>query len=262
MEAAKPIASQNAEAYRQLMMQNLNNRQQAAVENAKAFLQMDLANLSNKQQMALANLQNRVNVMLSDQAASNAAKQFNATSEQQNNQFFTSLIAQIKEQNAARTDQMKQFNAAEANKQEAINAQLSTDVSKFNAEMATAISKFNTELLNQREMFNVQNQQIIDQSNVMWRRMINTNNTAAINAANETNVQNMFNLSSQAQAALWQQWRDEAYWSFQSGENELNRAHNLAIAALQRDTAFDLMKKEERDQLYELLGAFAANLFG
>jgi len=40
----------------------------------------------------MANLQNRQQAMLSDQAATNAASQFNATSAQQMQQFMSSLV--------------------------------------------------------------------------------------------------------------------------------------------------------------------------
>jgi len=47
--------------------------------------------------------------LLSDQAASNAASQFNATSTNQVNQFYDGLTSQIAEQNAARGDAMNKF---------------------------------------------------------------------------------------------------------------------------------------------------------
>ena len=41
-------------------------------------------------------------------------------------------------------------------------------------------------------------------------------------------------------SALWQQWRDEASWVNTASQNDLNRNHNLAMAALERSTAVDL----------------------
>ena len=69
--------------------------------------------------------------------------------------------------------------------------------------------------------------------------MINTENTAAINAANQANAMNLLSLSNFALSAMWQEFRDEAFWAWTSGENELDRAHNLAIAAFNRQTLFD-----------------------
>ena len=48
------------------------------------------------------NLQSRQAFLLSDQAAANAAYQFNATSQNQVNQFYDNMSAQMSEQNAAR----------------------------------------------------------------------------------------------------------------------------------------------------------------
>ena len=107
----------------------------------------------------------------------------------------------------------------------------------------------------------MQNQQVIDQSNANWRRQINTANTATANAANQTNAQNLLGLSNFAMSSLWQQWRDEASWTNEAAQNSLNRAHNMAVAALERQTSFDLADQEARDSLFTLLGRFAAGMF-
>ena len=73
----------DAAAMSQVDMANLNNRQQANIQSANAFLQMDMANLSNEQQTTMFAAQAQINAMLSDQAAENAARQFNASSENQ-----------------------------------------------------------------------------------------------------------------------------------------------------------------------------------
>jgi hypothetical protein len=85
----------DAASLSQMDMANLNNRQQAAVQNAQAFLQMDMANLDNEQQTSIMKAQSMVSALLSDTAAANAAKQFNATSENQTNQFYASLTSNI-----------------------------------------------------------------------------------------------------------------------------------------------------------------------
>ena len=100
MNAAIPIAKADADSYKQMIFQNLSNNQQAAITNARSYLQLDMANLSNKQQANLANLNTRQNFLLSDQAASNAAAQFNATSQNQVNQFYEKLNVSIQDQNA------------------------------------------------------------------------------------------------------------------------------------------------------------------
>ena len=261
LKSSVPIAAQDAEVYKQTIFQNLANNQQAALVNAQSYLQMDMANLNNNQQANLQNLQVRQQVLLSDNAARNAAAQFNATSQNQVNQYYDSLNTSIQTQNAQRLDAMNQYANAEANKVSALNAKNATAVADANAQRATAISQYNKTLEDARERFNVENQRIIDQSNAVWRRSINTANTSSVNAANEVNATNLLNLSNFGMSALWQQWRDEASWVNASSENENNRAHNLAVAALERSTAFDLQNEAQKAALYGLLGSFGMDIF-
>ena len=261
MQSAVPIAAQDAASYKEMIFQNLNNRQQAAVTNAQSYLQMDLANLSNNQQANLQNLQARQAQLFSDQAAQNAALQFNATSTNQVDQFYKNLSTSVSTANANRADAMNQFSVSEQNKIEAQNANNATAVSQANAQTEASINQFNANLQNDRDKFNVQNQQIIDQSNANWRRQINTANTAAVNPANPTNAANLLNISNFAMCSLWQQWRDEATWTNEAAQNAMNRAHNLAVAALERQTSFDIADKQSLDNLYSILGQFAAGVF-
>jgi hypothetical protein len=261
MNSAIPIAKADADAYRQMIFQNLANNQQAALVNTEAYLKMDMANLSNRQQTNLQNINTRQTFLLSDQAAANAAYQFNATSQNQVNQFYDKLSTQISDQNAARADAMNKFSSAEKNKIDALNAQNLVAVNDANAKREAAINEFNATLQNNRDQFNVENQREIDQSNVVWRRALNTANTAAVNAANQTNAQNLLNISNWALASAWQQWRDEASWVNTSSENAANRNHNLAMAALERSTALDLQDQQSKDALYELIGRFGFEVF-
>jgi hypothetical protein len=261
LRSSIPIAQADANTYKQVIFQNLANNQQAAVINAQSYLQMDMANLSNNQQTNLQNLQAQQQQLLTDNAARNAALQFNATSQNQVNQFYDTLNTNIQEQNARRSDALAQFNNAEANKVAALNAKNATAIADANAQRTAALNQFNATLESQRERFNVENQRVIDQSNVTWRRQINTANTAATNAANQTNAENLLNISNFALSSLWQQWRDEASWVNQSSENEMNRNHNLAVAALERTTAFDLQNSAQTSALYAMLGQFGMNMF-
>ena len=261
LKSSVPIAAQDAQTYKEVIFQNLSNNQQAAVVNAQAYLQMDMANLSNSQQSNLQNLHAKQQVLLSDQAARNAALQFNATSTNQVNQFYDSLNSNIQLQNSQRTDAMAQFNNAEANKVAALNAKNETALADANAQRETAISQYNKTLEDARGRFNVENQRVIDQSNAVWRRSINTANTTAVNAANETNAMNLLSLSNFAMNSLWQQWRDEASWVQTTSQNQANRDHNLAIAALERTTSFDLQNEAQKAALYGLLGQFGMEVF-
>ena len=261
MNSAIPNAKADADTYKQMIFQNLSNNQQAAITNAQAYLKMDLSNLSNQQQANLQNINTRQTFLLSDQAAANAAFQFNAQSQNQVNQFYDKLSTQVADQNAARLDAMNKFAEAEKNKVAALNAQNTIAVNEANAKREATINQYNATLANQREQFNVTNQREIDQSNVVWRRAINTANTAAVNAANQTNAQNLLNISNWALSSAWQQWGDEASWVNTSSQNAANRNHNLAMAALERSTALDLQDKASKDSLYELIGRFGFEVY-
>ena len=202
-----------AAALAQMDASNLNNRQQAAVSNAQAFLNMDMANLTNRQQTSMFKSQQRIQSLFTDQAAENAARQFNATSDNQTNQFFANLNSQT-----------SQFNAAQANAQ-----------SQFNAGQRNTVERFNAELNNQRDQFNAQNQLVISQNNAQWRREIATANTAAINRANELNATALLDISKNAYDNLWTYYADTMEWAWTSAENELDRLSSMAIAQLSAD---------------------------
>lgn len=231
-------ALQNAQVLANMDMANLNNRQQAAVINAQSFVQLDLASLNNTQQASIINQQAQQQVLLSDQAAVNAQKQFNASSVQQNDQFFATLSSNINQFNTAQQNAMSQFNAGQHN----------------------AMKQFNSQLASQREQFNATMSLQIDQSNTQWRREINTANTASKNAANQINAQNMLNISNTAMNNLWQQFRDEADYAFTAGENDLNRRHNIAMAALQNANAKDMMGEQQKAQFAQIMGQTAGNI--
>ena len=207
-----------AAAIANMDMANLNNRQQAAVMNAQSFLQMDMANLSNKQQTELFQAQQRVQSLFNDQAAINAAAQFNASSQNQTDQFFANLA-----------NQTSQFNASQANAQ-----------SQFNAGQTNVIERFNTEINNQREQFNASNRLVIDQANATWRREIATMDTAAVNRANETNAEALLGVSRDAYNNLWQYYSDNMEWAWTSAENEKTRYVNMALAELNANAEMDI----------------------
>ena len=256
MRGALPIAQADAQVYKDKIFQNLSNRQQAAILNAQNYMTMDMANLSNNQQASLTNIQLKQQSLLTDQAANNAALQFNAANVQQQEQFFDSLKSGIEIQNAQRSDAIAQFNTAEGNKINAMNVGNDIAVNEANANRVQAIEQFNKGLQDSRDKFNVENQRVIDQSNAQWRRTINTANTAAVNAANQTNAANALALSNYGMSALWQEWRDEADWVNTASENKVARDHNMALAALERATMFELNDEAAKGDLLKLLGRF------
>ena len=244
MEAGIPIAASDAKSYSQIQLTNLNNQQQAtlqnamtyaamdkanldarlrtAVNNAQSFLQIDLTNLSNEQKMAELDYQGRLQTLTSNQAAENAAAQFNAKSQNQVDQFYEQLNASIESANANRVAAQQQFNVSQKNAMTQFFEGLNNDRQKFNQNMALQI----------------------EQSNVIWRREENTANTAADNEAMRINAQNLYNLTNASQAAIWQAYRDDVAYILQTAENELDRAHQFAILGMQQDGNMDMFETE------------------
>ena len=228
-------AVQNAVIQSQINLAEADAITKLTSQNAQAFLQMDMANLSNDQQAKMFTAQAEQQSMLSNQAATNASRQFNAASENQTNQFMASLSTQVAMDNTRQKNAMEQFNVQQTNLTEAQNANRAADVSKLNAQLETQISQYNAQQEFARNQFNVQNAQIVEQGNTQWRRQANTINTAAQNAINQQNAQNAYGMSMQSQAFLWQELRDEADFAFKRDENELQRKASLTIAALGND---------------------------
>jgi hypothetical protein len=228
-----------AAALSQLDMANLNNRQQTQVENAKSFLAMDMANLSNKQQTELFKGQERSKALFSDTAAENAALQFNATSENQADQFFVNLKTQNNQFNDAQKNAIEQSNAGEAN----------------------ALSKFNSEIQNQRDQFNASNALVVAQSNAGWRREIATAETAAINRANEINATNVLGISNQAYSNLWQEHGDLMEWAWTSSDNERDRQNAITLSHLAADQSRTQAEMEADLAASNAMGDFVGQLF-
>jgi len=189
-------------------------------------------NASFKQDASRTNYNAKVQAIFSDVSAENAARQFNASSVNQKNQFMSSLQANLDSQTAARKDAISTFNASEANKTALVGFQAEVSASQFNAAQANAAAQFKDNLDQQRTLFNSQQTAAIEQSNVNWRRQTNQINTAVENQVNQTNMQNAFNLSAQATSFLWQEERDEAAWANQATENERTHRNNLEVAVM------------------------------
>ncbi len=221
-----------ASALSNLDMANLNNRQQAAVQNAQNFMQLDMANLSNEQQTTLFKAQQQTTALFNDQAATNAAKQFNATSENQTEQFFANLAQQNSQYNASQTNAINQFNAGQEN----------------------AMAQFNSEMDNQRDQFDAKNALVIAQNNAQWRREIATADTAAINRANELNANAVLGVSNQAYANLWNYYSDTMEWAWTSAENSLERSTNMAMAELDAKTRKEIADENAKSAAGTAIG--------
>ena len=245
---------QNATALASMDMATIDQRTKIAVTNAQSFLAMDMANLNNRQQAKMFDQQSKQQRILSDQAASNAAKQFNATSENQVNQFLTSTEANMNQFNATQRNAMSQFNATESNRISAINANNAIEVSKFNASLDAQVNQFNVQMDLQRDTWNAANAQAVEQSNIEWRRKSNTMDTAAQNASNMLNAQQTFQMDSAEMAFLWQTLRDEATYIRQSYESDQQRKTTLYATALANEVgASGENNSDSIDDLFSLI---------
>jgi hypothetical protein len=209
-----------AAALSNLDMSNLNNRQQAAVQNAQSFLAMDMTNLNNKQQTEMFRAQQNIQALFTDQAAENAAAQFNAASENQTNQFF---------------------------------ADLQTNVSKFNADQTNAVAQFDTNAVNATRQFNVaqdnafkqfmlSNNLVVAQANAKWRQTAALTNQAAANeralyVAKEQNALTQAELDE-----IWQRERDEMDYVFNAYQNDQDRSNAIVLQKLAGDATLDAAK--------------------
>ncbi len=238
LNSRQALTMAEASALAQMDTANLNNRQQSAVQNASNFLQMDMANLSNNQQTELFKAQQRTQALFTDQAAENARRQFNATSQNQVDQFFANL-----------GQQSSQFNATQANAQ-----------SQFNAGQVNTVERFNAEINNQRDQFNAQNQLAIAQNNAVWRREVATADTVAINRANELNANAVLDISKEAYDNLWSHYNDTMEWAWTSADNQLDRINKMAIAELDAQVKKDTTAMQSSSAAGTAIGGLIGTL--
>lgn len=231
-----------------------------AAADAATYFQMDITNLSNEQATRLENFRATQQNMLTDTAIENASLQFNAGNEAQTQQYVTSLVAGLKTQNVNFVNSMNQFNASQANSIAAQNSGNTLQADLANAELKSSVQQFNSNLANNRQQFNASMGFAIDQSNVQWRRQVNTQATADINAAMQVNAQNRFNLSATATNNLWQAFRDEAFWMYQSSESAADRNFQATMAANAYQYQSQVQDQAKTDGLWEAAGSFASML--
>ena len=102
--------------------------------------------------------------------------------------------------------------------------------------------------------------QQIDQSNTLWRRQINTANTAEQNNANRINAASILGITSASQNNLWQEYRDEASFAFTASENDLQRNQQLALTAISNQFAEQMFQSQVDADAQKSLGTFLGRL--
>lgn len=215
MEAALPIASQDAQTVAQFEMQNLNN----------------------EQQMTIFKTQQRIASLFSDQAAQNAALQFNAASENQTQQFFSQLQTTVSQFNAQQVNAIRQFNAGEEN----------------------AIEQFNAQQRNLRDQFNAQNSLVVAQANAKWRQNLELTNTAAQNEANMANARAANGFTQTALDQIWQRERDILAFAYASAESAEDRYFTLLTANQQANAQRAASKGSAFGKIF---GTLAGSILG
>ena len=259
-QSALPIAIQDANKFATIQLQNLNNEQQTALANATTLAAMDRQNLDNRMKAAQQNAQTflaidtknadfeqqanlityeaRKQALFTDSAAENARLNINAKSQSEVDRFYDSLSVSATQANANRQAAMDQFNEDQAN----------------------SVNKFNAKLADSRDQFNSTMSSAIEQSNALWRRQINTANTAEQNSANRQNAAAILGVSTSALDAVWQEYRDEASFSFTATENNLQRNQQLALTAIANQFATEMFEAQVDADSQKAVGTFIGNL--
>jgi len=195
-----------------------------AMQDASTTAQFELQNLTNEQQTLIFKSQQRFAGIFSDQAAENAAKQFNASSQNQTDQFFASL-----------QESVSRFNATQ------INA-----VNKSNVDAENAAKQFNAQMSDMRDRFNAQNSLVIAQSNAQWRQNITTINTATQNDANMEAAKTANAFTGAALEQLWQRERDLMAFAFTSAESAIDRELSLLLG--EKEVALAMWQGEQEEK--------------
>ena len=223
-----------------LEQQNLSNQQQAAVQNAKSFLEMDMANLNNNQQMEMFKSQQIIQSLFTDQAADNAAKQFNASSETQTKQFMANLQLQT-----------QQFNATQLN-----------TTNQFNSGVTNAARQFNAQVENQRKEFNAKNALVIAQANAQWRQNVATYNSQAQNQANLQQAQAANAFTQGTIDQIWQRERDLMDYAYKGAEASKTRALDILLADKKYEEYQKVRDTQEESDKWAVFTKFGLDLLG
>jgi hypothetical protein len=158
MEAALPIAQQDAQTNFAMQMANLNNEQQKLMQKNQA----------------------RTEALFTDTAAENAMRQFNAANQNQMKQFNANLRTQVDQFNASQLTAISQFNAGQANAISMFKAQMQDQREQFNAANRLIIDQANARW---RQQIATQNNATVNEAN-----RINAANLLATNLAQFNNL--------------------------------------------------------------------------
>jgi hypothetical protein len=193
---------------------------------AQSYKELMLANLNNRQQTNLVNTQLRYQAMVSDASMVNAAKQFNATSENQVSMFNESLRSDIEKFNVQQVSAMAQFNAGQLNAAEQLNAQLRENRAQTYAKMQTEINQSNVQWRRQANMANT--------------AMINAaNETNALNllGVQQTALNNIWQAYRDEAAWAWTSGENEQTRAYNMAIAAMDRDYASSVGTRNRQNA-------------------------
>lgn len=241
LEAENAKVLSDAAALTKMDLTNLTNKQQAEVANAENTLAMDMKNLDNKQQVTVLKGEAKVQALFKDQAAENAAAQFNASEKNKVDMFMEGLVATMQRHNSEQKNVMEQVKFTETN----------------------AMNKFFSTLKENRAQFNAQNDLVIAQANAQWYQQVTTTNTAAKNAANMQDAQNATSMTKTQLDHTFQAERDMMNWIFTADDNDKTRAANLMIAQLEANAQAESDRATGWSSIFQsVLGVLTKKIVG
>ena len=198
-----------------------------AAQDAKTVAQFELQNLTNEQQTLIFKTQQRIMAMTSDQAAENAARQFNAASQNQTDQFMADINSTIARFNADQINAIRQFNSGQKNSAIQLNAQLKAQTDQFNASNALIVAQANAQLRQETSIANLQAQTQVTMANVDAQSRVSVANAQAAAEVSIQNAKMQNDMTQKALDDLWQRERDAMAYAFSASESAKDR--NLAI---------------------------------
>ena len=239
MEAAIPIAAQDAQFYQQVGMQNLNNRQQVSLANAAAQQNITLQNLSNEQQTALQNSTN--SFALQSQSLSN--QQSVVLSNAQMKAALQNKTLDIKTQTAL-TNAAKYTEVNKINLSNTQQASLQQSSENLQVEMSNLSNEQQTALSNLQVRAAIRGQEL---SNDQQVAMLESTQAFAAAGFDATAKQQAFMQDAQAQAALEGKALDVRQQTQLFNISSVLQERNLELTNEQQTEIFNSTNNLQRD---------------
>ena len=232
MEATLPIASEDAQFFKTLTIDNLDNKQEsiinkakvlanfetlnlnarenASVINNKNLLDQDFKNQDNAMQAEVINKSARVTALLEDTKEINVERRFAAQGTNDMAMYYDDLIVRVARDNANALNTATLTNVTEANRVKINNSNLESS----------------------REQFYQNMQYNIDLATSQWRQEVETANTKLKYDAAATDVKNDFDLSMESLNQIWDRADSILDYAWKSTETELDRENKIALAMI------------------------------